>query len=293
MDLPTTEQTPMAGTKAPIERLPTDVWWQLAKLISLKDLSNLRLVSRGVEHEIHQPYIDRRFHHITINALHPRAKHPIMEREPDKVCAAVRALTISHHFQFYFPGSGDGPIPKTCQDEAYAPLRSLGSFTNLKSLVIWGIFPEWLDNHFSVSDLRTVLATNSIKIRELELNEVDSMPVEDLKSLIMAFGDSVKKLSLYCARKTQWLEMFQMLRTLRLLNLKIEFEEGMENHASRPGHARLYEPSFPRCKKWVGRRRREERLVMRHRSLEATGRMAVEAGLKKAIRWWEAEYPKP
>ncbi|KAK5688880.1 hypothetical protein LTS10_000859 [Elasticomyces elasticus] len=293
MDFPTTEQTPMTETKSPIEQLPTDVWWQLAKLISLKDLSNLRLVSRRVEHEIHQPYIDRRFHHITINALYPRAKHPIMEREPNKVCAAVRALTISHHFQFYFPNSGDGPIPKTCQDEAYAPLRSLCSFTNLKSLVIWGVFPEWLDNHFPISGLRNVLATNSIKIRELELNEIDSMPVEDLKSVITAFGDSVRKLSLYFARDYQWLELFQMLRTLRLPNLRIEFEEGDENRASRPGHARLYEPSFPRCKKWVGRRRRGERLVMRYHSLEATGRMAVEAGLKKAIQWWEAEYPKP
>ncbi|KAK4951431.1 hypothetical protein LTR10_010405 [Elasticomyces elasticus] len=294
MDLPTTDQTPMTETKAPVERLPTDVWWQLAKLISLKDLSHLRLVSRRVEHEIHQPYIDQRFQTVTIDALHPRNKHPIWQQEPEKVCAAVRSLIITNQLQMVRDGqwTKEPVTPNTCKDESYAPLTSLASFANLKTLCIGGVFHDWLDQHFAIDAVKHVVAAKRIQIKHLELVYI-KLDVGELGKLIAAFGHSVQKLVLDISRGEDWLDLFRMLRTRKLHGLEIEFLAGREVLSRRPGHARRHEPSFPRCRKWVGGKRRRERYVMSDGDFVASGKKAVEAGLKRAIQWWEAEYPKP
>ncbi|KAK5697319.1 hypothetical protein LTR97_007456 [Elasticomyces elasticus] len=275
-DLP---KTPTAETKAPIERLPTDVWWQLAKLISLKDLSNLRLVSRRVEHEIHQPYIDQRFQTVTIDALHPRNKHPIWQQEPEKMVRDGQ-------------WTKEPVTPNTCKDESYAPLTSLASFANLKTLCIGGVFHDWLDQHFAIDAVKHVVAAKRIKIKHLELVYI-KLDVGELEKLIAAFGPSVQKLVLDISRGKDWLDLFRMLRTRKLHSLEIEFLAGREVLSRRPGHARRHEPSFPRCRKWVGRKHRRERYVMSDGDFVASGKKAVEAGLKRAIQWWEAEYPKP
>ncbi|KAK3626555.1 hypothetical protein LTR56_019725 [Elasticomyces elasticus] len=306
-----------------IHRLPTSVWWAIAKDLSTKNLSRLRLVSRRIEHELYQPYLERRFTSITINATaQQKRKHALQERDPEGTNAVVRSLTLighlkavehrsrcpecnggritraewENHFRHHHvPLHKSAPPVLTQIAIGYAPLASIASFANLHKLKICGVSTEWLEGYFPITDLANVVSKQSIKMKELELNDIN-LDIKDLAKLLAAFNGSLEKLSLRFelyqgeSRMTgKWVDLFRALESLKLRALDFVFQHGGTRWPNGPGRALYDEPSLPHCNRWLGKK---ETYVLRACTFTATGRLAVDAGLQRVIQWFELEYPQ-
>ncbi|KAK5745179.1 hypothetical protein LTR17_001631 [Elasticomyces elasticus] len=306
-----------------IHQLPTSVWWAIAKDLSTKNLSRLRLVSHRIEHELYQPYLKRRFTCKTINATaQKRKKHALQERDPEGTNAVVRSLTLINHLKStenksrcpeciagrlteeekyehflhgHIPMEEPTPPVLTQIAKGYAPLASIASFANLHKLKICGVSTEWLESYFSIIDLANVVSKQSIKIKELELNDIN-LDVKDLAKLLAAFNGSLEKLplrfELYQGESRmagKWVDLFRALESLKLRALDFVFKHGGMRWQNERGLALYDEPSLPHCNKWFGKK---ETYVLRACTFTATGRMAVDAGLQRVIQWFELEYPQ-
>ncbi|KAK4891775.1 hypothetical protein LTR27_009627 [Elasticomyces elasticus] len=301
-----------------IHQLPTSVWWAIAKDLSVKNLSRLRLVSHRIEHELYQPYLERRFTSITINATtRQKRKHALQERDPEGTNAVVRSLTLIGHLKARCPECNGGRVPKaelenhfrhhhvpmheptppvlTVIAKGYAPLASIASYANLHTLKICSVSAEWLEGYFPVTELANIVVKQSIKVKELELNDIN-LDVKDLAKLLAALGGSLEKLSLrfelYQGQGRmvgKWVELFRALESLKLRALDFVFRHGGKRWHNAPGRALYDEPSLPHCNKWLGKK---ETYVLRACTFTATGGMAVDAGLHRVIQWFESEYPQ-
>ncbi|KAK5715710.1 hypothetical protein LTR17_016698 [Elasticomyces elasticus] len=306
-----------------IHQIPTSVWWALAKDLSIKNLSRLRLVSHRIEHELYQPYLKRRFASKTINATaQQKRKHALQDRDPEGTNAVVRSLTLighlkavehrsrcpecnggritraelENHFRHHHVPMHKATPPVLTQiAKGYAPLASIASFANLHKLKICGVSTEWLESYFPITDLANVVSKQSIKIKELELNDIN-LDVKDLVKLLAAFNGSLEKLSLrfelYQGESRmagKWVDLFRALESLKLRALDFVFKHGGMRWQNEPGLALYDEPSLPHCNKWLGKK---ETYVLRACTFTARGRMAVDAGLQRVIQWFDLEYPQ-
>ncbi|KAK5715442.1 hypothetical protein LTR15_010086 [Elasticomyces elasticus] len=316
MDRPTSPSgTPEDMANTPILRLTTCLWWTLAEELSFQDLSTLRLVSRGIENETHQPYLKRCFTSVTVTSASYLTKLPIYGRELQAVHAVVRSLTLTRHLVpaptngKFIPGritaqdgyavlvhnmkfSDEGTsavVAATAAD--YVPLDLISSLVNLEVLDIQGLVPEWLDLYLPDSTLGSVVATREKKIKQLRFCGVH-LSVERLVNLLTAFRGSVEVLTLEFYSGTEllsgkWPVLFRMLATLELRTLNIMLKVGMKRGG--PGLALYTEPSFEHCNKWLGGK---ETYVLHAGNLTATGKRGVDAALHRAVEWFEAEYPQ-
>ncbi|KAK3653237.1 hypothetical protein LTR56_004773 [Elasticomyces elasticus] len=265
-------------TNAPIDQLPTCIWWIIAHHLSIEDLARLRLLSRQIAHELHIPYLDRKFESITIDATAPQPTHPIWVRQKQDVCLAVRSLTLQGHLDFTGGNGKHFAFKLATPDKHYAPLASIASFTNLQRLDIAMVTAEWFARDFPINNLSTILATNGIKIRDLRLTRVD-LSVNELAQFLDAFNGSIKELSLHldqCAMG-EGLELIRVLAAMQLQKLDLQ-------------HFGRWSLSLPRCNKLFPKNRHAKQgsYVMREDIFSAHGQGAVGAGLNRIVEWWEA-----
>ncbi|KAK3653239.1 hypothetical protein LTR56_004775 [Elasticomyces elasticus] len=245
-----------------IHQLPTSVWWNIAGYLPTKDLSNLRLVSRRVDYELYQPYLKRKFTARAIDATATRdTKSTFQERDPEGVLAAVRSLALIDHLK-HLPqvtsrciACNTGRIPQAEKREhfrnghtlieiptppvlaaiakGYAPLASIAAFANLHTLSVHGVSTEWLERCFPITDLANAMAKRSIKVKKLELQEIN-LDVEDITKLLAAFDGSLEKLSLRFESVQgekrmvgKWVNLFRALEFLKLRALYFEVKLGI------------------------------------------------------------------
>ncbi|KAK3653240.1 hypothetical protein LTR56_004776 [Elasticomyces elasticus] len=173
----------------------------------------------------------------------------------------------------------------------YAPLDLISSFVNLEVLEIQGLIPEWLDLYLPDSTLGSAVAVREKRIKELRLCGVN-LSAERLAKLLTAFRGSVEVLTLEFFHGTKllngrWSVLFRTLATLELRRLNIALRIGVKRGGS--GRALYPEPSFEHCSKWLGGK---ETYVLHAGNLTATGKRGVDAALRRAIEWFEAEYPQ-
>ncbi|KAK4891776.1 hypothetical protein LTR27_009628 [Elasticomyces elasticus] len=185
----------------------------------------------------------------------------------------------------------DKDISVVVAADDYAPLDLISSFVNLDVLDIQGLVPEWLDLYLPDSTLGSVVAARGKVIKELRLCGIN-LSAERLVKLLTAFRGSVEVLTLEFFHGTKlldgrWPELFRTLAALELRRLNIALRIGKKTGGSRLA---LYpEPSFERCSKWLGGK---ETYVLHAGNLTATGKRGVDAALRRAIEWFEAEYPQ-
>ncbi|KAK4951430.1 hypothetical protein LTR10_010404 [Elasticomyces elasticus] len=276
------------------------------------------------DHELYQPYLKRKYTSIAVDATATRnTKHKVQERDQGGVCAAVRSLALINHLK-QLPqvtssclACNTGRVPQaeqrehfrnghtlvenptppvlTAIAEGYAPLASIASFVNLHTLSIPGVSTEWLESYFPITDLANAMAKRSIKVKKLELLEIN-LDVENIKKLLAAFDGSLEKLSLrfewvegHGRMVGKWVNLFRALESLKLQALDFEVRLGIPKERNEPGLARFAEPSLPHSNKWVGKK---ATYVLRASIFTATGGKAVAAGLRRVIEWFDSEYPQ-
>ncbi|KAK5688884.1 hypothetical protein LTS10_000863 [Elasticomyces elasticus] len=289
--------TPETTANTPILRLTTCLWWTLAEGLSFQDLSNLRLVSRGIENEIHQPYLKRCFRCVTVSSTNLLTKHPIYERELQAVHAVVRSLTLTRHL---VPAPTNGkfmPGRMTAKDGYAALVHNMRISDEDTSVVVAAAADDYaplelISLFANLEQLGSVVAAREKSIKQLRFGGGVYLSVERLVKLLTAFRGSVEVLTLEFSSGTEllsgkWPVLFRMLATLELRTLNIMLKVGMKKGG--PGLALYPEPSFEHCNKWLGGK---ETHVLHAGSLTATGKRGVDAALRRATEWFEAEYPQ-